>query len=88
MNGIYRPVGVNGSILAFTRYWDKDRTSLLIAINLGHGPGSLRSERVRITGQVVFGTHPARLNKRVEGELVLAEDEAIIVRMDEGEEET
>jgi alpha-glucosidase len=78
--GEYRPAGQSGDCFAFVREHRGER--LLVAVNLGHAPGSLDAEGVEVSGTVVFGTDPAREEARVEGRIRLARDEGIVVRLD------
>jgi alpha-glucosidase len=92
--GAYEAVEADGDVLAYLRTDGGDRW--LIALNLGTAPGRVRfpatsSEggsstapgRVRIpAGEVVLSTAPGREGERAGGELALAGDEGVVVRLD------
>ena len=84
--GTYHPVGVNGSVLAFIRKNEEDDKQFLIAVNLGHEPGTISANRTQFQGRIVFGTDSGRKDQRVIDTVVLKEDEAVIVLLEEIQE--
>jgi len=78
--GNYRPVLAGGDIVAYTREHEGRRW--LVALNLGGQPAELSLTALGAGGEIVVGTKRERQGQRVAGQLTLAGDDGVIVRLD------
>ena len=77
--GEYLPLGVAGDVLAYERRAGTD--AFLVVLNLGGSPGVLPAGVGARTGTVVLATNQEREGQPFEGNLSLAPDEGLIVRL-------
>src|SRR5690606_25850104 len=77
--GAYRPVVSDGDVLAYVRELD-GAAQYLVALNLGPRPGLLPIANIG-SGQVVVATEARREGERVSRRLILAGDDAVVVRL-------
>lgn len=77
--GSYLPVIAEGDILAYIRQTAEQQ--FLIALNLGHAPGHLVPQHIKITGQVILGTHPEHEGTEVEGTIELKGNEGVVIKI-------
>jgi alpha-glucosidase len=75
--GSYAPIPANGDVLAFERAHGQDR--FIIALNFGNEPQSLSVTDLR--GHVVLSTLPGQDGRAVEGNVDLAGDEGVVIRV-------
>ncbi|HSU41033.1 MAG TPA: alpha-amylase family glycosyl hydrolase [Polyangiaceae bacterium] len=78
--GSYRPVIAGGDIVAYTREHDGRRW--LVALNLGGQPAELSLAALGATGEIVVATSRQRQGQRVAGQLALAGDDGVLVRLE------
>jgi alpha-glucosidase len=78
--GAYRPVRADGDVLAYVR--SAGDSHFLVAMNLGATPAALRRREGDPGGTVALGTELKREGKRVEGDVDLAPNEAVVIRLD------
>jgi len=78
--GAYRPVRADGDVLAYVR--SVEGCWFLIALNLGGAPAKLHRREGDPPGVVALGTHLEREGTRIEGDVDLAADEAIVIRLE------
>ncbi|MCU0917660.1 MAG: alpha-amylase family glycosyl hydrolase [Planctomycetes bacterium] len=77
--GAYLPAGQKRNVFAFVR--EHAETTLLIAVNLSDTRARLAVPRhMDITGEVIFGTDPARVGSKINDYIELAPDEGLIAR--------
>jgi alpha-glucosidase len=77
--GTYTPVVADGDVLAYIREARGKR--LLMALNLGHGPGQCTLEASG-AGRIVLATETGREQQRVADHLLLTGDDGVIVELD------
>jgi alpha-glucosidase len=78
--GHYRPVLAGGDLVAYTREHDGHRW--LVALNLGAQPAELSLAALGPGGEIVIATSRERQGQRVAGQLSLAGDDGLVVRLD------
>ena len=79
MIGDYIPVGISDTVIAFIR--ENEGRRFLVALNLGHAPGSLEPDHHEIQGRVIFGTNAKREGSTIKDRVVLKGDEGIVVEL-------
>ncbi|HEX5831414.1 MAG TPA: DUF3459 domain-containing protein, partial [Gemmatimonadaceae bacterium] len=77
--GDWRPVPRAEDVLVYERTWRDSR--FLVALNFGSQPAAFTLPADAPAGAVAIGTTPGREGERVEGELRLAGDEGVVVRL-------
>ncbi|HEX6748199.1 MAG TPA: alpha-amylase family glycosyl hydrolase [Longimicrobium sp.] len=78
--GAYRSVRADGDVLAYVR--SAGDAHFLVVMNLGAAPTALRRREGDPGGTVALGTELEREGKRVEGDVDLAANEAVVIRLD------
>ena len=78
--GAYHSVRANGDVLAYAR--SAGDCWFLVVLNLGATPGVLQRRAGDPGGTVALGTELGREGKRVEGNVELAPNEAVVIRLD------
>jgi alpha-glucosidase len=78
--GEFSPIAAHGDVIAYLRELGARR--FLVALNLGHAPGRLGSDRLELRGGVRLSTHRAHEGSTVAGTITLAGDEGMIVELD------
>lgn len=78
--GGFRSVRAQGDVLAYLRY--ADERWFLVVLNLGATPAVLRLREGDPGGVVALGTILEREGRRIEGNVELAENEGVVVRLD------
>jgi alpha-glucosidase len=80
--GRFDPVEVEGDLLAYTRRARREDSAFLVALNLGAQPQRMRlPPGCESGGTVAISTRPGRAGQRIAGELELAPDEGVVVRL-------
>jgi len=76
----FRSVRAQGDVLAYFRF--AEERWFLVVLNLGAHPAALRLREGDPGGLVVLGTSLEREGSRIEGDVELAGNEAVVVRLD------
>jgi alpha-glucosidase len=79
VSGAYVPLAAEGELLLYKR--QDDEGSLLIALNLGNEPVSLRSDTIGLSGEILLSTAMDRGGEAVGETLELRGNEGVIVRL-------
>jgi alpha-glucosidase len=77
--GDWAPLALEGDVLAYRR--SRDGRCFVVVLNLTHEPKAIRF-REDLTGQVVFATHPGRIDQRIQERAQLESDEAQIIALE------
>ena len=78
VSGAYVPIAAEGELLLYKR--QDDEGSLLIALNLGSEPVSVRSDSIGLSGEILLSTLMDRNGEAVGETLELRGNEGVIVR--------
>jgi alpha-glucosidase len=78
------PVQADGDVLAYVRRSRREESAFLVALNFGPFPHTLAMPAGARSGICALSTHPRRTGELVSGELQLAPDEGVIVRLARG----
>jgi alpha-glucosidase len=78
--GSYRPVRADGDVLAYLR--SSGDCWFLVVLNLGATPAALRRRGGDPAGIVALGTRLEREGTRIEGDIDLAPNEAVVIRLE------
>jgi alpha-glucosidase len=79
VSGAYVPLAAEGELLLYKRQDDKG--SLLIALNLGDEPVSVRSDTIGLGGEILLSTSMDREGEAIGETLELRGNEGLIVRL-------
>jgi alpha-glucosidase len=81
--GVWRPVGIEGDILAFLREDEPTGRRFLVTANLGSQPGVFTlSNRWKLRGEVIISTIPEREGRSIGREIELREDEGVVALLE------
>jgi alpha-glucosidase len=79
VSGAYVPIAAQGELLLYRR--QDDEGSILIALNLGDEPVSVRSDTIGLSGEVLLSTLMDRDGEAVGETLDLRRNEGVIIRL-------
>jgi alpha-glucosidase len=79
VSGAYVPLAAQGELLLYKR--QDGEGSLLIALNLGHEPVSVRSDSIGLGGEILLSTSMDRGGEAIGETLELRGNEGVIVRL-------
>ena len=78
--GSYTPVPTTGTVVSYVR--EHDGARFLVALNLSHAPTMIEPANPVVKGEIACATYVGREGARVDGRILLAGDEGVVVRLD------
>ena len=75
--GSYVPMAAEGDLLLYRRQTEVD--ALVVALNLGDQPVSIRSDTAALSGQILVSTFLDRRGEKVDGAVDLRGNEGVII---------